>query len=149
MTSCKHQPGSCQSSVFVAGLSLGLCLVVGCGGGDDGPPRFRATGVVKCDGTPVASGRITFAPDNAQGNKGPAGWAMIQAGAYDTAGPGGKSPVSGPMTVIITGYGEPPAKKVETQEPLFQDYKTTANIDPAEADSILDFEVPLPPKKKS
>lgn len=128
MASCEHQTGTSPSSTIVAGLTLGLGLVVCCGGGDDGPPRFRATGVVKYDSMPVASGRITFAPDNSQENKGPAGWVMIQAGAYDTAGPGGQSPVWGPMTVIITGYGEPPAKKVETQEPLFQDYKTTANF---------------------
>ena len=136
MESCSRFALAFQRSLWAGPFLLGLCVVAGCGTGDDGPKRFNI------------SGRITFAPDDSKGNKGPAGWALIQAGNYDTAAPGGMAPVGGAMTVIITGYGEPPVEKVETQEPLFQDYKTTAEVDPGEAHTLLDFEVPATSAKK-
>ncbi|MES2791127.1 MAG: hypothetical protein V4719_16050 [Planctomycetota bacterium] len=137
-----------RSAALVAGVLLGLSAVAGCGGGDDGPKRFDVRGVVKYNDKPVASGRVTFAPDHAKGNKGPAGWAMIQNGAYNTAGIGGKSPVAGAMTVLITGFAEMPAVKVETPEPLFMDYKTDAVIDSAKKLTTLDFDVPATAKRK-
>lgn len=133
--------------LFFAALS-GLITLSGCGGQDGGPERIQVTGMVKYDGVPVATGRITFVPDSSKGNSGPAGWATIQKGAFDTAGIGGKDPVAGHMKVVISGYGDPPAVKVETPEPLFPEYTTTAEIDATEKQNVIDIDVPVPEKKK-
>jgi len=131
--------------IVLFALPLGLA---GCGRGAEGPPRFDVRGQVRHNGQPVVLGRITFMPDSQKGNRGPVGYAVIRHGKYDTASPGGKGTVSGPLTVVVTGYGEPPAEDVEVQEPLFEDYRTQAEIDPEQKSGTLDIEVPLTAGKK-
>lgn len=42
--------------------SFGLSLIVGCGGAPDRPPVYKAGGVVKLGGTPVADATVQFMP---------------------------------------------------------------------------------------
>jgi hypothetical protein len=81
------------------------------------------------------------------GNSGPAGYARIRDGKYDTRAEGGKGHVSGPMIVQIDGSeshpGETPADESDTEadiEVLFSGHRTTADL-PTET-STQDFEVP-------
>jgi len=125
----------------LAGLVLGVLLLAGCSQ-PQGPERHDIEGIVTYGGVPVRSGRITFVPDRSKNNSGPVGYAVIENGEYDTADPGGRGSVSGPITVVITGYGEPPAEGEEAPEPLFEDFEATAEIDPSQARTTLDFSVP-------
>ncbi|MEZ6132790.1 MAG: hypothetical protein R3C59_29325 [Planctomycetaceae bacterium] len=115
---------------------LVMCLttfVSGCGGGDDGPDRFRVSGVVTFNGQPVPAGNIYF-----ETTAGPAGGAQIVNGAYDTSD--GKGVVGGPHNVVIEGYdgnGENPG---EMGKPLFKPFRVTETFD--KSDSTKDFEVP-------
>jgi len=131
---------------------LCCCLVAGCGG----EKTYRVSGKVTFKGKPLPAGRIIFLPDGSKGNKGSEGYADIKDGAYDTANPGGKGAVAGPMTVRIEAWD--PAKKVDKPEKsalgsvpsLFPPYQTTADL--PNADSTKDFDVPAeavngPPKK--
>lgn len=121
---------------------LSLFLLSGCGSEDTGPERFAASGSVTYKGEPLASGRITFAPDTEKGNSGPAGYTMIHDGKYDTDSAGSKSPVAGEHTVLITGYDQSSSGDGEPRPPLFQDYRTTARIDPEAERTELNFDVP-------
>ena len=121
---------------------LCCCLAVGCGG----EKTYRVSGKVTFKGKPLPAGRIIFVPDGAKGNKGSEGYADIKDGAYDTAAPGGKGAVGGPMNVRIEGWD--PAKKIEKPDksalssipPLFPPYETTADLPKGE--STKDFDVP-------
>ena len=144
MKNCMYRFEAHGKSVLACAV-LGLWMLAGCGG-PEGPKRYDASGKVSVGGTPVVSGRITFAPDDAKGNKGPVGYAVIQNGKYDTAAEGGKGVVAGEMTVLITGFGEP-VPGVEFQVPIFEDYKTSATIDSTKSQNTLDFDVPAPTKK--
>ncbi|MCA9118004.1 MAG: hypothetical protein KDA79_23190 [Planctomycetaceae bacterium] len=129
----------CFSSFTVL---LALLLLPGCGSEDTGPERYAASGTVTFRGEPLASGRITFAPDTEKGNSGPAGYTMIHDGKYDTDSAGSKSPVAGEHTVLITGYDQSSTGEGEPRPPLFQDYRTTARIDPEAERTELNFDVP-------
>jgi hypothetical protein len=128
----------------VAVLALaGLAVfgLAGCGG-DDGPPRYDVSGEVTFQGKPVPVGRIAFEPDTSQGNTGPAGFAEIHDGHYDTAETG-KGPVGGPHTVVIDGFDGKPApenQNVETGSPLFFGYRVPMDL-PKET-TTKDFDVP-------
>ena len=131
--------------------TIGFCLSAvavsaGCSK-KSGPDRFDVQGTVIYDGKPLESGRITFAPDSDQGNRGPAGYAFIQNGKYDTTGADGKSPVSGPMKVLMTGYNNGTGPNQEALPPLFEDYTVSATVDPEKARQTLDFDVPFQGKK--
>jgi len=63
-----------------------LCLVsavsiAGCGGGGDELPRERILGSVALDGTPLASGNVTFMPEEPAGAGTSAG-AVIDGGGF-------------------------------------------------------------------
>ncbi len=115
--------------------------VFSCGSSDDGPVRYDVTGSITYQGAPLESGRITFVPDSEKGNKGPVGYAMVKAGKYDTRAPGGKGTISGAIQVLITGNNLEVSDTGEIQPPLFVDYKETADIDPKQALTTLDFDV--------
>lgn len=82
-------------------LLVGLTSLGGCGGGKGEPPRFQVSGNITYGGQPVPAGSILFEPDGAKGNSGPAGFAQIQDGKYDTA-LDGEGVVGGPHVVRIT-----------------------------------------------
>jgi hypothetical protein len=121
------------------GLILAVCalaMVVGCSK-QSGPPRYTVSGTVTFRGEPVPMGTIAFEPDTSQGNRGPAGYADIVNGRFQTH----LGAVGGPHIVRINGVSGPTLD--ETQDTtLFSDYRTTCDL-PAESTTI-DFDVPLP-----
>ena len=52
----------CLPAVFCA------ILLVGCGGGDEGPKLVPVSGVVTVDGAPLATANVSFRPDTSKGN---------------------------------------------------------------------------------
>lgn len=83
-------------------VALPALLLVGCGGSD--LERYRASGTVTYQGSPVSQGTIMFEPDTSKGNSGAAGMAMIVDGQYDTQAEGGKGISGGPQIVSIQGF---------------------------------------------
>lgn len=111
--------------------ALWLCAgLAGCGGSSDTTRRFDLSGAVTFEGKPVPAGTILFEPDPGKGNKGPAGFAKIADGKFDTAA-GGKGTIGGPHVVRITG---------SDKATLFSDYVTSADFPQQKA--TKDFEVP-------
>lgn len=126
--------------------ALVSCNLLGCG--SDAPETYHVSGNVTFDGKPVPAGLIRFTPDSSKDNSGPAGYAPIQDGKYDTSAAGGKGHVGGPMIVQIDGSssqpGEAPVDESGVEpdiEVLFSTWQTTADL-PKE-DSTQDFEVPV------
>ena len=121
-----------------------LCLAAVAGCGQRGPQRFRVSGTVTHAGKPVPLGRVIFEPDTTRGNDGPQGFAPIENGRFDTAGPHCKGAVGGPMLVRIDGLGtsggEDPAAAGRLLFPTHEEA-----IDLPSADSVRDFVVPASP----
>lgn len=120
---------STLNAVLLFTATVPLLFVTGCGGGDDGPPRFRVSGTVTFDGKPVPAGTIYFQP--AAGNKGPAGLAAIVKGKFDTSS--GKGTVGGPHNVRVEGTD---AAGVPIFVPHFEE------IDLPKESSRQEFEIP-------
>ncbi len=99
-------------------LAAATILLAGCG--DAGGPQVPVVGTVTCAGRPVPAGRIDFLPDAARGGDGPAGFAAIKAGRFDTR-LGGRGVAAGPYLAIVRGTdGKPgPAEGQETGRSLF------------------------------
>jgi hypothetical protein len=72
----KHRP----VLSFVTALALGTLLITGCG--QKGLRRYEVSGTVKFRGQPVAAGYVSFEPNSAKGNRGPASGVTIQDGHY-------------------------------------------------------------------
>ncbi len=132
----------CRGLVFVLTAML-MCFLLGCGVGD-GPQRFEVSGKVTFGGKPVPTGRIQFEPDTSKGNRGPAGYAEIKDGVYNTQQTG-KGTVGGPHVVVILGFdGKPrPEAELDSGTPIFPDYRTTADL--PEEPASKDFDVPATP----
>jgi len=142
------------------GLSFAASLVAflaGCGSAEEGPDLYNISGKVTYDGEPIKTGRITFMPDATKGNKGPAGYAAIRDGVYDTAEDGGKGAVAGAIAVLITadadsgadleGMTDDEVALTDIPEALFGDYRTTAEVDGSKGEIELDFDVPKQKRK--
>jgi hypothetical protein len=118
-------------------------MLGGCGGGNAGPTLYQLSGTVTFAGKPVPAGTILFEPDVAKGNRGPAGFATIRDGKFDTR-EGGKGTVGGPHTARITGMEAPLPEGVPVEEArvksLFSEY--AAPVDLPKEDATHDFEVP-------
>ena len=132
-----------RSLARFGGMSAALAtvsLIVGCGAGD-GPSRFDVSGTVTHNGQPIPRGTIQFQPDASQGNSGPAASADIVDGKYDTSSQGSGT-VGGPHIVIIQGFDGKarPEDELLLGEPLFEDYKTTADM-PTSAGDTVDFQI--------
>jgi len=122
-------------------VAFALLACAGCGG-DLG---YDISGKVTFDGKPIPQGKIYFSPDGAKNNKGGTGYADIKDGSYNTASPGGKKHVGGPMQIMIEGSD--PSQKIEdpvngemTIKSLFPGYQTSADLDKKK--STKDFDVP-------
>ena len=123
---------------YAAIVVVALLASGGCSGRQDGPPRYAVRGRVTFQGKPLPVGRISFEPDAASGNTGPAGYGNIVAGRFRTYPRMGA--IGGPHVVRISGHdGIASGESVEGQ-PLFPDYITTIDL-PAKA-ATIDFEVP-------
>ena len=125
--------GAKCTSVAVLGLAV---VLAGCG--EKGPARHNVSGKVTFAGKPVPAGRIVFEPDSAAGNQGPAGFAEISDGQYDTA-KAGQGTVGGPHLARITGLEGKPVGNA-TVNPLFNTYE--AKVDLGQGASTHDFDVP-------
>jgi hypothetical protein len=112
---------------------------------------LRVSGRVTFGGRPVPAGQIYFLPDSRRGNHGPAGYATILDGAYDTqGGPPGRGVRGGTYQVRIEGHdGQPMADAAEAtidriaafrSKTLFREYLFTADV--GAGDAVLDFDVP-------
>lgn len=115
-------------------------VVAGCGGPEDGPPRFEIAGTVTHKGQPVPQGFIQFQPDGSKGNSGPAGSATIVDGKFDTA-ISGQGTIGGPHHVLISGFDG--QADLENELPfgkqLFSDHKS--EIDLPKQSHQFDFKV--------
>ncbi len=121
-----------------------FCLWAGgCGGSGDTTKRFDLSGTVTFDGKPVASGTILLEPDAGKGNRGPAGFAKIVDGKFDTA-LGGKGTVGGPHVARISGFDGKSADGRSDGAPLFSDY--TASVDLPKQKATQEFQVPASAK---
>jgi len=129
---------------WIALMAVAAGLLPGCGGTDDGPKRFHVSGAILFDGKGVPAGRIQFLPDTTKGNQGPAGYAVIQNGTYNTAH-GGKGTIGGPHRIIVSGLKQATAGAVESDDQLvdlslFPTYST--DIDLPRQSTTHDIEVP-------
>ena len=117
----------CQNSFLAAILA---CCLAGCGEAE--PETYQLSGTATFDGKPIPAGQIYFMPDGSKNNSGPAGFAQIHDGKFDTKLEGGKGHVAGPMIVKIEGFD--PAGKTkdaageEIVQSLFPTYETTADL---------------------
>lgn len=132
-----------SSNVIRCTILASYCFLTcaGCGGAGG----YDISGKVTFDGKPIPKGKIYFSPDASKDNKGATGYADIKDGVYNTALPGGKKHVGGPMQVSIEGSD--PSQKIEdpvngemTIKSLFPGYQTTADLD--KKTSTKDFDVP-------
>ena len=134
-------PADHRWAMLALGLLL-LALAAGCG--QRGPERFRVTGSVTHAGRPVQLGRVVFEPDTSRGNDGPQGFAPIENGRFDTAGPHCRGTVGGPMRVRIDGFemkaGEDAAASGKLLFPTYEEA-----IDLPRAAVVRDFVVPSGP----
>ena len=134
------------SATLLAGAVL-LAAVSGCGGGDGS--RYHLSGNVTYGGKPIPAGSVTFIPDGAQGNSGPAVSTQIQDGRFDTQR-SGAGHVGGPHIVKITAMdGQTDDEFFPQGMPMFPDYEMS--LDLPKQNETQDLEVPsdwvTPPTK--
>ncbi len=110
--------GTARSLLRWAGLVMALA-VLGCG--DRGPVRYDLSGEATFDGRPIPAGLIFFDPDIARGNDGPAGFATIRNGHYDTRDHG-KGMIGGPHRVRIHGFDGRPGAELPMGKMLFPEF---------------------------
>ncbi|ASV74064.1 hypothetical protein THTE_1462 [Thermogutta terrifontis] len=106
-------------------LSIPALLLSGSGGG--GPKTYHVSGTVTLDGKPVPAGSILFEPDQSKGNTGPAGFAKIKDGKYDTR-QNGRGTVGGPHVVRIIALDGVPAEELPEGTPLAPEYVTHVDL---------------------
>ena len=125
-------------------VALACSLAMGCA--DDGPGRYHVSGSATYAGKPIPQGSIRFIPDSKANNRGPAGFAVIENGRYDTS-QSGKGTVGGPHLVLISGFDgqASPGEEMESGRPLFPDHRTCTDL-PKET-ATRDFDVPVRVKK--
>lgn len=92
-------------SEFCVMLTMGLFLIsiIGCGGGEAGPPRAAVEGVVTLDGQKLAVGVVKFIPTATGKNVGPAVLATVKDGAFQLSRSEG--PVVGKHRIEIESTG--------------------------------------------
>lgn len=115
-------------------LGFLLCGFAGCGG-SDGVERFGVTGTVTFQGKPVPFGSVKLEPDRKKGGSGPAGFAQIVNGKFDTA-ESGRGSVKGPMIVTVQGV----ATDAVYAQPIFKPYQTAVEV--SEDNEPLELVVP-------
>jgi hypothetical protein len=123
-----------QSAAVALLIPLAVVLA-GCGG----EKSYHLSGTVSFQGKPVPAGHIVFEPDASAGNSGPAAFAKIKDGHYDTRILDGRGTVGGPHLVLIHGRDGIPRGELLNGLPLFRDYNT--KVDLPKANGKQDFEV--------
>jgi hypothetical protein len=122
-------------TMAVAVLAI-IWTTSGCGGNDH--PSIHISGTATFDGQPIPFGQILFEPDASAGNSGPAGFATITDGKFDTRSSGKGITRRGRFVVTIHGQTRDPAQGNDTILPLFNPYEVQAEI----AHPVKDFDVP-------
>jgi hypothetical protein len=124
----------------IALLAISWAALVGCGNRESGG-LIECRGKVLFRGQPVPKGRIDFMPDVSQGSRGPAGYALIEAGEYSTAR-NGRGVAAGTQLVRLQGFNGVPLENEggAMGTPLFPAYQTKVEI--VSGKSQYDFEVP-------
>ena len=110
--------------VVFAAVAVGV-LLAGCG--RDGPRRYRIEGEVIYSGQPVKAGRVIFEPDTDAGNSGPAAYADIRSGRYETLD--GMGCIGGPHVVrviCLTGVAE--GNELAEGRMLCPEYRETIDV---------------------
>ncbi|MEZ6064241.1 MAG: hypothetical protein R3B90_00700 [Planctomycetaceae bacterium] len=130
-------------------VALSAFALIGCSGGDSGPPLFNLSGTVTFDGQPLQNGAVFFEPT--EGNTGPTGMATVTDGKFDTSLEGNKGHIGGKMMVKVKAYPAPTASEEEVAGPVpFNEWAEAMEL-PAE-DSTRDIAVPKeaanPPKPR-
>lgn len=123
-------------SVAIGSLCCVALFIAGCG--KSGVPRLDLSGVVTYKGQPVPAGEIRFEPDLSKGGKGPAGFAAIIDGKFDTSLED-KGPVAGPIGITVIGYTSSEA----FAPALFPEHEYKTNL----SESDYDFNIEVPEKK--
>jgi hypothetical protein len=103
----------------------------------------NVSGKVTFQGKPVPAGKVYILPDSAKGNTGPAGFADIKDGTYDTKLPGGQPAPPGPVIFAIEGIDPVPplnAAPDVTSTVLFPHYECSGEL--ADSANTKDLEVP-------
>src|SRR3954447_10861772 len=111
-------------------------VLVGCGG----ERVYHVSGTVTYQGKPVPVGNIVFEPDPSAGNKGPAAFAKIKDGHYDTSLGDARGTVGGPHLVRIQGRDGIARGELINGMLLFRDYNT--KVDLPKKSGEQNFEVP-------
>src|SRR5262245_10803606 len=106
------------SNAIIHLAALGIVVLAGCGG----ERTYELSGSVTFKGKPVPTGQIMLEPDASAGNKGPAAFAKIKDGHYDTRILEGRGTVGGPHIVQIQGRDGVPRGELLNGMPLFSEY---------------------------
>src|SRR5439155_11684553 len=96
-------------------------------------------GKVTFKGQPLAAGKIFFLPNSAKGNSGPAGYADIKDGTYDTRQNGKPTP-GGALLVRIDGFDGKSAAGNPVGQAVFLGYEV--EVDVPRENASKDFDVP-------
>lgn len=129
---------SLRGRIILVPFLVVVCCLLGCG--RPRLARYSLSGKVMYRNNPVPSGRIVLEPDGSRENRGPAAYAVIIGGRFETEK--AKGHVGGPHRVVIQGFTMPAAAPGEDTlpQPLFSEYTTT--VDLPKKNSTQDFVVP-------
>jgi hypothetical protein len=119
------------------GSTLLLVCFLGCS--ESGPPRYHLTGKVTVAGQPVPAGQIFFDPDVSKKNDGPAGFAFIKNGDFDSR-LDGRPHIGGPHQVRIQAFDGKPGAELPMGRLLVPEFTTIADLQ--KKNSSQDFDVP-------
>ena len=129
---------SLNVSVVVQLAALGCFAMAGCSG--DKNTYYNVSGTVTYDGNPVPKGTIQFLPDATKQNAGPAGFANIENGQFDTKLLG-KGTTGGAYYAVVNGFDgqADPGNELPLGKPLFTDYRIS--VDLPKSDTTQSFEI--------
>lgn len=118
-------------------LLLAGILFLGCG--PSGPTRYHLTGKVTLAGQPVPAGQIFFDPDIAKGNDGPAGFAFIKNGEFDTR-LDGRQHIGGPHEIRIQAFDGKPGSELPLGRMMVPEFNAKADL--PKSNGKQDFDIP-------
>jgi len=118
-------------------LILAPCLALGCAG-EPGPPRRPVSGEVKLDGTPLPSGKITFAPVEA----GAGAHGEITDGVYRFSASDGPSPGRHHVEIVAV---QTTGKRIPSPDLPGETVEEVRNIIPPQYNARTELQVEVKP----